>query len=130
MTYYWTELADKVDLTFIPIEPEARDKLKREIAWESATLPKGYLRGIDREMEFMDFSHFVLVTTTDLPDDVAYALAWASIERFETIQLGYQHIPPERSPISYPIDPRLACRTPIPLHPGAERYYREAGYLD
>lgn len=130
MTYYWTDLANKVDLTFIPIEPEARDKLKSDIGWESATLPKDYLRGMDREMEFMDFSHFVLTTTTDLPDDVAYALAWASIERFETIQIGYQHIPPERSPISYPIDPRLACRTPIPLHPGAERYYREAGYLD
>jgi hypothetical protein len=23
-----------------------------------------------------------------------------------------------------------ACRTPIPLHPGAERYFREAGHLD
>jgi TRAP-type uncharacterized transport system substrate-binding protein len=31
--------------------------------------------------------------------------------------------------VSYPIDGYLAARTPIPLHPGAERYYREAGYL-
>jgi TRAP transporter TAXI family solute receptor len=129
MTYYWTELANKVDLTFLEIEPDVRDKLKRDLNWSPATLPKDYLRGIDREMEFMDFSHFVLVTTTDLPDDVAYALAWASVERFETLELGYKHIPPERSPVSYPIDPYLAARTPIPLHPGAERYYREAGYL-
>jgi TRAP transporter TAXI family solute receptor len=130
MTYYWEELANKIDLTFIPIEPEARDLLKHELNWDPATLPKDYLRGMDREMEFMDFSHFVLTTTTDLPDDIAYALAWVSVERFETIQLQYKHIAPERSPVSYPIDPRLACRTPIPLHPGAERYYREAGYLD
>jgi hypothetical protein len=130
MTYYWKELAEKVDLTFLPIEPAVRDQLKHVLNWDSALLPKGYLRGMDREMEFMDFSHFVLTTTTDLPDDVAYALAWASVERFETLQLQYKHIPPAESPVSYPLDPRLACRTPIPLHPGAERYYREAGYLD
>jgi TRAP transporter TAXI family solute receptor len=130
MTYYWEELANNVDLTFLEIEPGVRDQLKAELNWDHATLPKGYLRGIDREMEFMDFSHFVLTTTTDLPDDIAYALAWASVERFESLQIMYQHIAPERSPVSYPIDGRLAARTPIPLHPGAERYYREAGYLD
>lgn len=130
MTYYWKDLAQKVDLTFLPMEPAARERLRAEMNWEAATLPKDYLRGIDRELDCMDFSHFVLVTTTDLPDDVAYALAWASVERFETLQLQYQHIPPHESPVSYPIDGRLAARTPIPLHPGAERYYREAGYLD
>ncbi|MGA2392174.1 MAG: TAXI family TRAP transporter solute-binding subunit [Candidatus Lustribacter sp.] len=129
MTYYWEDLANKVDLTFIPIEPNVRDKLKSELGWESATLRKDYLRGLDREMEFMDFSHFVLTTTTDMPDDIAYALAWASIERFASLEIMYRHIPPERSPISYPIDPVLAAQTPIPLHPGAERYYREAGHL-
>lgn len=129
MTEYWSDLANAVDLTFIPIEPEVRDKLKSELDWESATLPKDYLRGMDREMEFMDFSHFVLTTTTDMPDDIAYALAWASVEGFGTLQRQYQHIPPERSPVSYPLDPVLAAKTPVPLHPGAERYYREAGYL-
>jgi TRAP-type uncharacterized transport system substrate-binding protein len=129
MTSYWQELANKRDLVFLPIEPQARDKLKAEYALPSATLRKDYLRGIDREMEFLDFSHFALITTTDLPEDVAYALAWALIERYETLEMQYRHIPPERSPVSYPIDPKAVCRTPIPLHPGAERYYRDAGHL-
>lgn len=129
MTYYWEDLANKVDLTFIPIEPAARDQLKADLGWEPASLRKDYLRGMDREMEFMDFSHFVLTATTDMPDDIAYALAWASVERFESLQIMYKHIPPERSPVSYPLDPVLAADTPIPLHPGAERYYREAGHL-
>ena len=129
MTRYWTELADRVDLTFIPIEAAVRDQLRRELDWHPASLPKDYLRGIDRDMEFMDFSHFTLVTTTDMPDDVAYALAWASIEQFEMLQQMYSHIPPERSPVSYPIDPKLAAKTPILLHPGAERYFRAAGHL-
>jgi TRAP-type uncharacterized transport system substrate-binding protein len=77
----------------------------------------------------MDFSHFLLLTTTDLPDDIAYALAWSLIEQFGTLQGMYSHLAPDRSPISYPIDPKGACRTLVPLHPGAERYYRDAGHL-
>jgi len=129
MNSYWTELADKVDLTFLPLEPAARKTLKEDFGIPLATLPKGYLRGIDNEMEFLDFSHFLLVTTTDLPDDIAYAMAWSLIERFGTLQAMYSHNPPERSAITYPIKPKEACRTLIPLHPGAERYFRDAGHL-
>jgi uncharacterized protein len=129
MTSYWKELADKRDLVFLPLEAKARDSLKAEYGLPSATLRQDYLRGMDREMAFMDFSHFALITTADLPDDVAYALAWALVERYETLEMQYRHIPPERSPVSYPIDPKAVCRTPIPLHPGAERYYRDAGHL-
>jgi hypothetical protein len=126
---WWTELAEKQDLVFLPIEPAARETLKAELGLTTKTLRKDYLRGIDREMEFLDFSHFILLTTTDLPDDIAYALAWSLIERFSTLEAQYRHMPPERSSVSYPIDPKAACRTSIPLHPGAERYFRDAGHL-
>ena len=129
MTSYWQELANKRDLVFLPIEAQARDMLKAEYGLPSATLRRDYMRGMDREMEFLDFSHFALITTTDLPEDVGYALAWARVERYETLEMQYRHIPPERSPVSYPIDPKAVCRTPIALHAGAERYYREAGHL-
>jgi len=129
MNSYWTELADKVDLTFLPVEPDVRDAFARNYGVPTATLPKNYLRGIDREMEFLDFSHFLLVTTTDLPDDIAYAMSWSLIERFGTLQAMYSHNPPERSAITYPIKPKEACRTLIPLHPGSERYFRDAGHL-
>jgi TRAP-type uncharacterized transport system substrate-binding protein len=129
MTNWWVDLAKKVDLAFLPIERAAANSLATQFGWTTATLPNGYIRGMDEEMEFLDFSHFLLVTTTDLPDDVAYALAWSLVERWETLEVQYRHIPPERSPVSYPIDPRLACRAPIPLHRGAERYFRDAGHL-
>ena len=129
MTPYWQELSNKVELSFLPIEPQARDALARDFHLPSGTLPANYLRGMDSELECLDFSHFLLIATTDLPDDIAYALAWSLVERWETIELQYRHIPPDRSPVTYPIVPAEACRTPIPLHPGAERYFREAGHL-
>jgi len=129
MTRYWYNMAEKIDLTYLPIEARARDALKAEFGWPSAKLPKGYLRGMTEETEFLDFSHFLLVTTTDLPDDIAYALSWSLIETWQRLEDQYRHLPPERSPVSYPIDPKAVCRTPIPLHPGAERYYRAAKHL-
>jgi uncharacterized protein len=129
MTHYWHSMADKIDLAYLEIEPKARDSLKQELGWSTATLPKGYMRGMDREMEFIDFSHFLLVATTDLPDDVAYALSWCLVEKWANLEDQYRHLPPERSPVSYPLDPRAAARTPIPLHPGSERYFRQAGHL-
>jgi TRAP transporter TAXI family solute receptor len=129
MSTWWQDMANKIDLNYIPIEPEARDALRNELYWPSEKLPKGYLRGMNEEMEFLDFSHFLLVTTTDLKDDIAYALAWSLIERWKTLEDQYRHVPPERSAVTYPIDPKAVCRTPIPLHPGAERYFRDAKHL-
>lgn len=104
MTNWWQQLANKIDLNFIPIEPGVRDALRSELGWPSATLPKGYMRGTDEDMEFLDFSHFLLLTTSALPDDIAYAIAWSLIERWNTLEEQYRHIPPERSPVSYPPD--------------------------
>lgn len=42
----------------------------------------------------------------------------------------FRSLPVERSPMTYPIDPYKMCKgLGAPLHPGAQRYYREHGYL-
>jgi hypothetical protein len=39
-------------------------------------------------------------------------------------------MPVERSPMTYPIDPYTMWQgIGVDLHPGAERYYREHGYM-
>lgn len=128
MTDYYKLMADNVDMNFIPVDPATAANLAK-LGLGTGTLPANYLRGIEEGMQFLDFSHFLLITTTDLPDDVAYGLAWSLIEGWEVLERQYRHLPPERSPVSYPIDPKLCANTPIPLHPGAERYYRDAGHL-
>ncbi len=128
MTAYWKEMSDRVDLAFLSIEPKAATALEAQYGWTTATLPSGYHRGMTAETRFLDFSHFLLVTTSDLPEDVGYALAWSLVEGWEGIERQYRHIPPERSPVSYPLKPNEIWQTNIPLHAGAERYFREAGY--
>jgi TRAP-type uncharacterized transport system substrate-binding protein len=129
MTQWWVDMTEKLDLTFLSLEPEAGRALDKELSWTPMTLPKNYLRGIDQELRCMDFSHFMLLATTDMPDDIAYALAWALVETFDVLEMQYRHIPPERSPVTYPLNPKEVWKTAIPLHPGAERYYRDAGHM-
>lgn len=130
MTPYWRHMAETLDLTFIPVEPEASAVLQRDMQWATSSLPAGYVPGITQELPCMDFSHFLLLTTDALPDDIAYGIAWCMVEKWEGIEAQYRHLKPERSPITYPLNPKAICRTTVPLHQGAERYYRDAGHLD
>jgi len=129
MTTWWQELADSRDLTFIPIEPTVLDRLGREYNWPRAVLPAGYFRGLDAPLETLDFSDFLVVVRADMPEDVAHLITWCMSETRAALEAQYRHIPPARSPVSYPLDPAEMARTPLPLHPGAERYYKEHGHL-
>ena len=59
-------------------------------------------------------------------DDIAYLMAWCVCETTATIERQYAHLSPRDSPLTYPLDPAKMCQTSIPLHPGADAYYRDA----
>jgi TRAP-type uncharacterized transport system substrate-binding protein len=129
MTQSWQDLADSTELSFLPLEETVLAAMERDYGWPRATLPDGYLRGMAGPFTTLDFSDFLMIARADLPDDVAYLIAWCLCERRQVIDQAYRHIPPARSPVTYPLVPEKIARTDIPLHPGAARYYREAGLL-
>jgi len=123
MTPGWREAAEARDLVFIPMEDAVLSQLERDLGWPRAILPAGYLRGLDRDLVTLDYSDFLLICRDDLPDDLAHLIAWALGETRENLEYQFRHIPPDRSPVTYPLDPVKIGTTPISLHPGAERYY-------
>jgi TRAP transporter TAXI family solute receptor len=129
MTQWWQDLADTTPLSFLPLEEDVLATMERDYAWPRASLPDGYLRGMAGPFATLDFSDFLMIAREDLPDDVAYLIAWCLCERRQVIDQAYRHIPPARSPVTYPLDPQKIAQTTIPLHPGAARYYREAKLL-
>jgi uncharacterized protein len=130
MTPYWKNFADAVELDFIPVEEDVLATLERTLGWKRRIVPAGYQRGLDAPIATIDFSDFLLIAREDLAEDVAYLLAWAMCETKEILERQYRHIPAERSPVTWPLEPKKIAATTIPLHPGAARYYREAGLLD
>jgi uncharacterized protein len=55
--------------------------------------------------------------------------AWVLTETRGLFERQYHHIPPERSSVTYPLEPAKMATAPIALHPGALAHYRAAGYI-
>ncbi len=130
MTPYWKDLQKAHDMTFVPIDEDVLAALERDYSWPRGDVPQDRFKGLEGAFDTLDFSDFVLMCRDDLDDDIAYLMAWCGCETTETIERQYSHIPPQDSPLTYPLDPKKISRASIPLHPGAERYYRDAGLLE
>ncbi|MET7512228.1 TAXI family TRAP transporter solute-binding subunit [Streptomyces sp. NPDC005480] len=116
----WQEIGRH--LNFLEVERDVLDSLAADYGWPDAVVDDEYFP--DRAaFTTLDFSDFLVVARADLPEDLAYAIAWVLGETRHIIEGQYRHLPPERSPITYPLDPHTMGRSPVPLHPGAARYY-------
>lgn len=116
----WQEIGRH--LNFLEVEKDVLDSLYDDFGWPAATVEDGYFP--DRTaFTTLDFSDFLVLTRADLPDDVAYAIAWVLGETRQILERQYHHLAPERSPVTYPLDPVTMGKTPVPLHPGAAQYY-------
>lgn len=121
----WGHTALRHGMVFLPFSEKVLARLER-YGFRRAPLSGGPFRGkVEERIEAIDFSGWPLVTHADFPEEVAYQIA-AVLDRIrEEIPYDARQVPPMssfcRSTEEGPLD--------IPLHPGAERYYREKGYL-
>ena len=121
----WGQVALDHGMVFLPFSEKALAKLER-YGFQRAPLAGGRLKGnIPESTVVVDFSGWPIIMHASLPDELAYHMA-AVLDRLrEEIPYDSAQVPPMsslcRSTEEGPLD--------IPLHPGAERYYREHGYL-
>lgn len=119
-------------LVYLSIEPKIAREFEEEFGWKSVTLPPNYFSGQDEPLVVLDFSDWILCVRADMDEKLAYRLAQLVWERREELQskaLWSDRIYASSPVSSGLIDPGKAVTTPIPLHPGAARYYQEAGLL-
>ena len=126
MTLRWKKLTAEHDLAFLPVDDAILKRLGQQ-GWECGVLSKGLFRGIEADIPTLDFSGWLMYCAEELADDLAYFIVMAIDEQKEAINRVMDR---PGSGMTSKIDMRaLAQNTPVPLHPGAERYYREKGYL-
>ncbi|HEX5301105.1 MAG TPA: TAXI family TRAP transporter solute-binding subunit [Streptosporangiaceae bacterium] len=124
MTPHWQRVADKRPVRYLPWGDDVLAAFAAE-AWPSATVEAGYLPGLTEDLRTLEFSDFVLLCSPALADDVAYLATWCMVKTRRALEVQYAHLPPDHSPVTYPLVPADMAQTPVPLHPAAARAYAD-----
>lgn len=120
----WLPVALDHGFEVLSLEPKVLKQLER-LGYQRTTIPGGKYRNLSANVDTIDFSGWPLITHRWLPNELAYAICEAIDARQNVIPVDDDR----------PLDMRKLCRSSeaaplgIPLHPGAEQYYKEKGYL-
>jgi TRAP transporter TAXI family solute receptor len=126
----WHRFTDQRRMRFLPIDEPQLEQLRQAYGYQRATIEAGELAGVGRPVVTLDWGQWLIVVRKDMPDAVARLMAQVIVEDRADFEVKYRHLRVQESALHYPIQPEEVCKTaPVPLHPGAESYYRETGFL-
>jgi uncharacterized protein len=114
------DLASSVPMTVVEIPADIAEKLGAP--FQAATIPAGTYDGQDADVATISVPNY-LVTHAGVADDIAYQMTKLLFEHLDELTAAHQ--------AAAQISLESAVENmPIPLHPGAERYYREQGLIE
>jgi TRAP transporter TAXI family solute receptor len=115
------EMTQRQDLCFLDFPEDLLQTLASEFNVERVIMPVRYLRGVDHPIATVSRIGNAVFGKAEMPDSFAYDIARAIDEHRDLLKYGVM-------PFVY--DSRTVWQSgDVPLHPGAERYYREVGYI-
>ncbi len=132
MTPAWMELAATGTMRYLPVAEPVLDELENKYGFRKAVLSKWMFPGMEKDIPCVDFADWLLFTREDISEELVYILTKTLIEKRERIiDFHFRGIPKEFNVVTCPVDPAQMARNiaGIPLHKGAERYYRERKLL-
>ncbi|KRB66355.1 TAXI family TRAP transporter solute-binding subunit [Noviherbaspirillum sp. Root189] len=114
------DLATAVKIVVIPVPADVVAKVG-DAAYQSSVVPAKTYEGQNTDVPTAAVQNF-LVTHEGVPADVVYAMTKSMFENLDTLLAAHA--------AAKSIKKETASKgSPVPLHPGAEKYYREAGLL-
>lgn len=117
------EATTACDSVLVDVSGEAIDALVEDRPYyRVATIPGGMYRGNDEDTTTFGVGA-TFVTSADVPEETVYQVVRAvfeNIDQFKGLHPAFANLTPEEM-----ANDGLSA----PLHPGAERYFREAGFI-
>jgi TRAP transporter TAXI family solute receptor len=114
------DLATSQKIVVVPIPADVVKKIG-DAAYQPATIPANTYEGQDRDVATAAIQNF-LVTREGVPADTVYKMTKAVFENKDALVAAHA--------AAKGIDKANAVKSlPVPLHPGAEKYFKEIGVL-
>ncbi|MFT6092080.1 MAG: TRAP transporter TAXI family solute receptor [Sulfitobacter sp.] len=113
-------LATTQDIVILELsEAELAAAMAADSTFATSTLAGGSYNGVDADITVLGIPN-VLTVSSEMSDDVAYAITKAMFENIAELQAV--HPAANETTVEFTMS-----ATPVPLHPGAIRYYEEIG---
>jgi len=120
----WGDIAVAHGMIFLSYSEKVLRKMER-YGFQRARVDGGRVAGINEPTTAVDFSGWPIVVHEKFPDDLAYHIA-GILEQIRT-EIPYDAA---ETPSMHALCTNSAAGPlDFPLHPGAQRYYREKGYI-
>jgi TRAP transporter TAXI family solute receptor len=114
------DLATSVKIVVVPVPPNVVSKVG-DPAYQAAVIPANTYEGQTTDVQTAAIQNF-LATHEGVPADTVYKMTKSMFENLDQLQAAHA--------AAKSIKKETAAKNmPVPLHPGAEKYYREAGLL-
>lgn len=114
------DLATSIPITVVAIPADVISKVG-DAAYISAKIPAGTYTGMNEDVDSAAVIN-VLVTHSGVSDDIAYGMTKLLFDNLNELTAAHA--------AAKGISLENAIRSmPVPLHPGAERFYKEAGVI-
>lgn len=114
------DLATSVSIVIVPVTQDVISKIG-DVAYQPGKVPANTYKGQTSDVQTVAVRNF-LVTHSGVSDDVAYTMTkalWENLDQLVAAHAAAKDIKREIATLG----------SPAPLHPGAEKYYREIGLL-
>ena len=113
------DLASSQEISIVSIPDDVAKALG--VPYIPAKIPAGTYKGQDSDVATVAVGNY-LVTSADVPEEVVYQMTKLIFDNLATLKAAHS------AGAGISLD-EAAKNPPVPLHPGAERYYREQGKL-
>ena len=116
------DVAHTRDMVLLPVDKEHTDKISKKYPFLSpAVIPAGTYKGQPQDLPTLTVT-CMLIAASDMSNDLVYNLTKSIFQNLDL--LGESHVKGKL------VKMETALKgMPLPLHPGAEKYYREVGKI-
>ncbi len=117
------EVTTTCDVHLVDVSGEPIDQLVEENSYyRTATVPGGMYKGTDEDTQTFGVGA-TLVTSADVPEESVYVLTKAVFDNFD----DFKQLHPAFANLKE--EEMIKDSLSAPLHPGAEKYYKERGWM-